>query len=173
MRRYLVIALALFDCTIVAQAQERKIEISPFAGGYFSAGFESQSMLIRGALVGTPPVGAPSTLVFTSSYTPLSEPNSGIFGVRASYDLSTRLTLEGAFGFSPAGLRGYPAVWTFASLSDFLTPPSSGVSTPSLSVGSAASRGKDTYNYSGSVLFHWRKGKGWAPFIAGGMGAIQ
>jgi hypothetical protein len=155
-------ALVVLSCvSSAAQAQERKIEISPFAGGYFSAGFQSFQTV---QLLPTPVI---------REARPVDEPNSGIFGVRASYDLTPRFALEGAFGFSPAGLSSSPAVgaWTFTSISDFLmgrVEPAAAVV-----VGPSPFRGKDTFSYSGNVVFHWRKANGWTPFLTGGLGAAQ
>jgi hypothetical protein len=55
-------------------AQDEKTEIGVFAGGYFNSGFQSFKVLnpTTGAQVGT--------------YKPVSEANSGIFGVRGSYN---------------------------------------------------------------------------------------
>jgi hypothetical protein len=144
----------------VAQAQDCKIEIAPYAGGYFSAGFQSfQTVQLL-----------PTTAV--REIRPVDEPNSGIFGVRASHDLTQRFALEGTFGFSPAGRSSSPAgVFSFSNIADFLT---GNIGLPGVVVPrSPLLRGKDTYHYSGNVVFHWRKGNGWSPFITGGLGAVQ
>ena len=146
-------------CVVPAASQERRIELSPYAGGYFNAGYQSLQGIIR---------FAGSVL---SEFKPVDEPNSGIFGARASYDLTSRVSLEGAFGFSPAGrssdlnpLLGF----SFTDLPNFeliegLFGP---LTLPMV-------RGKDTFHYTGNVVFHWRKSNGWAPFLTGGLGAIR
>ena len=157
--RTVAASLLICLCTAsIAHAQRGDVEISPFAGGYFSAGFQSVTTVNL-----LPP---PATV---EQFKPNDESNSGIFGVRASYDLDRRFSLEGTFGFSPAGQTnpqgGGVGVWTFGSLVDFLqriTPPPILVSV----------RGKDTFSYSSNAVFHWRKSNGWAPFLTGGLGAI-
>ena len=165
-----------------AQAQETKIEIAPYAGGYFSAGFQSVK------LVGVGPAATVRDLK------PVDEPNSGIFGVRASYDLNRRFTLEGAFGFSPAG-RNFvssfgPSPLVLGGIAGgsapaqpALSPSPPGFVNPSPPAPSPAApvvlpvlapliRGNDTFHYSGNVLFRWPRAKGWTPFLTGGLGAI-
>jgi len=144
---------------ITAQAQETKIEIAPYAGGYFSAGFQSARIIELGA---TPT---------SREFRPVDEPNSGIFGVRGSYDLTRRITLEGAFGFSPAGrevAQSSFAIPLIASAPPNLSP----VQEALIATVVPTIRGKDTFNYSGNVLLQWRKARGWTPFITGGLGAI-
>src|SRR5438093_169552 len=72
-------------------AQNEKTELAVFAGGYFNSGFQSFKMLnpTTGAQVGT--------------FKPVSEANSGIFGVRGSYQFRSQMDAEVTFGFSPAG----------------------------------------------------------------------
>src|SRR5438034_8379777 len=74
-----------------AFAQDEKTEIGVFAGGYFNSGFQSFKVLnpTTGAQVGT--------------FKPVSEANSGIFGLRSSYRFMPQMKVEGTFGFSPAG----------------------------------------------------------------------
>ena len=164
-----------------AQAQERKIEIAPFAGGYFSAGFQSVK------LVGFGPAATVRDLK------PVDEPNSGIFGVRASFDLTRRFTLEGTFGFSPAGrefvasfgplplaLGGIAGGTSPAQPGVSPSPPVASPSPPTSPTGTQIAipvvapliRGNDTFHYSGNVLFRWPRANGWTPFITGGLGAV-
>src|SRR5437899_12242901 len=72
-------------------AQDEKTEVAVFAGGYFNSGFQSFKILnpTTGAQVGT--------------FKPVSEANSGIFGVRGSYNFRPQIAAEATFGFSPAG----------------------------------------------------------------------
>jgi len=153
-------SILLAACSLAAavKAQDRKIEISPYAGGYFSAGFQTFQTV---QLFPTPAI---------REIRPADEPNSGMFGVRASYDLNRRFALEGTFGFSPAGrdrssllaeLRPDPVIVPYLAL----------YPAPVLPV--PAFRGKDTYHYSGNVVFRWRKSNGWSPFLTGGLGAVQ
>src|SRR5881409_4188498 len=74
-----------------AFAQDEKTEVAVFAGGYFNSGFQSFKILnpTTGAQVGT--------------FKPVSEANSGIFGVRSSYNFRPQMAAEAGFGFSPAG----------------------------------------------------------------------
>src|SRR2546422_8451346 len=74
-----------------AFAQDAKTELAVFGGGYFNSGFQSFKALnpTTGAQVGT--------------FKPVSEANSGIFGVRSSYNFRPRMAAEATFGFSPAG----------------------------------------------------------------------
>jgi hypothetical protein len=192
------IASILFGIVFLAgsaPAQERKIEITPFAGGYFSAGFQSVKLVQWGP---SAVASGPGIITLTPQplpvrdLKPVDEPNSGIFGVRASYDLSRRFTLEGTFGFSPAG-REFTALSPRIILAQGLLPqpqptPPQPVSPQPGQVGSGNPegslvvrpipfpipfiRGKDTFHYSGNVLFRWPGARGWSPFITGGLGAV-
>src|SRR5437867_9592267 len=75
----------------LAFGQDEKNEVAVFAGGYFNSGFQSFKVLnpTTGAQVGT--------------FKPVSEANSGIFGLRSSYRFMPQMEVEGTFGFSPAG----------------------------------------------------------------------
>ena len=149
MQRILSIGLFAFSFAIAAHAQERKIEISPFAGGYFNSGYQSTGtdFLVLIGFIG--PSG-------TSG-----EPNSGIFGVRGSHDLTSTLSLEGTFGFSPTGQR-YPSEgWSFSSLEDFLN-----------GLGPPPSQAGETYHYTGNILYKFYNRGGWAPFFTAGAGAV-
>jgi hypothetical protein len=192
MKRIASILFGIFFLASAAPAQERKIEIAPFAGGYFSAGFQSVHRVGLGPIILAPVPGRASALPFTSGEVkPVDEPNSGIFGVRASYDLSRRFTLEGTFGFSPAGRNFLSPLFSFPAV---IATPAPGDPTPlpppvprqpgpftfedmqGLLVGrpflAPSVRGKDTFQYSGNVLFRWPGARGWSPFITGGLGAV-
>jgi len=190
--------LAIVLLAISAHAQERKIEIAPFAGGYFSAGFQSVKFVQFGpiAIQPGPFLSGPSTGITLIPPTdtvrdlkPVDEPNSGIFGVRASYDLTRRFTLEGTFGFSPAGRQFTPLV--FPRLIQGVSPapqptppqpapPQQGQISFEELLGFLLGRpsqlpvigGKDTFHYGGNVLFRWPGTRGWSPFLTGGLGAV-
>jgi hypothetical protein len=87
---------------------------------------------------------------------------------RASYDLNERFSVEGTFSFSPAGRSSGGGAFVFESISDFLDPDPLRTLIPLPSI-----RGKDTYHYAGNAVFHWRLDDDWAPFITGGLGAVQ
>src|SRR3989454_11949554 len=89
--KLLVIAIWFAVTGSFAFAQNEKIEVAAFGGGYFNSGFQSFKVLnpTTGAQVGT--------------FKPVSEANSGIFGVRGSYNFRPQMAAEATFGFSPAG----------------------------------------------------------------------
>src|SRR5690242_6228124 len=85
----------IFICFILtchcAFAQDGKTEVAIFAGGYFNSGFQSFKAL------------NPTTGAQVGSFKPVSEANSGIFGLRGSYNFKPQMAAEATFGFSPAG----------------------------------------------------------------------
>ena len=189
MKQIGIILLGMVFLAPSARAQERKIEIAPFAGGYFSAGFQSFNRIGFGPIILAPGQPAqPTVLPITPREIKLvDEPASGIFGVRASYDLSRRFTLEGTFGFSPAGRQFTPVF--FPRIASVLadappTPPQPGQPQPAPRPGQGqtgaiifpplapAIRGNDTFQYGGNVLFRWPGARGWTPFVTGGLGAV-
>src|SRR3989449_6000683 len=89
--KLLVIAIWFAVTGSFAFAQDEKTEVAAFGGGYFNSGFQSFKVLnpTSGAQVGT--------------FKPVSEANSGIFGVRGSYNFRPQMAAEATFGFSPAG----------------------------------------------------------------------
>src|SRR5436305_9079560 len=92
MKRTCLVIVIWFALThSFAFAQDEKTEVAVFAGGYFNSGFQSFKILnpTTGAQVGT--------------FKPVSEANSGIFGVRGSYNFMPQMAAEATFGFSPAG----------------------------------------------------------------------
>src|SRR5207249_10958720 len=90
-RTRLVIGIWFILTGSFAFAQDAKTEVGVFGGGYFNSGFQSFKLLnpTTGAQVGT--------------FKPVSEANSGIFGVRSSYNFWPHAAVEATFGFSPAG----------------------------------------------------------------------
>src|SRR5437870_8717952 len=90
-RTRLVIVIGFVLSGSFAFAQDEKTELGVFAGGYFNSGFQSFKILnpTTGAQVGT--------------FKPVREANSGIFGVRGSYNFRPQMAAEATFGFSPAG----------------------------------------------------------------------
>lgn len=154
------IGLCVFSVASVARAQERKIEISPFAGGYFTAGDQHTSSRLtfltgNGSVMGLGGLAAPPNTE--------GEPNSGIFGVRASHALTQSLTLEGTFGFSPAGPRFQSSGFTFTSIAVFLQES---VPAP-LPVHNG-----NTFHYTANILYKFYNRGGWSPFFTAGAGAV-
>ena len=152
MQRILSIALCAFSFAIAARAQERRIEISPFAGGYFDSGFQQGGFVDIFGRKGTS-----------------GEPNSGIFGVRGSHELTRSLALEGTFGFSPTGhrFREGPEFRYFDS-DDFLIEPFFLVIEPLF----PAIRAGETYHYAANILYELSNRGGWVPFFTAGAGAV-
>jgi hypothetical protein len=144
------LSIALFTAVslvVPSHAQEHKIEISPFAGGYINSGYQTTGRI---DVVGR-----------TASS---GEPNTGIFGVRGSHVLTSTLVLEGTFGFSPTGRRrSFPtgAGFIFTDVENFLT-----------STDSFRSNG-DTYHYAANVLPNLYDKEGWVPFFTAGAGAVR
>jgi hypothetical protein len=158
MPRLLRAMLCMLSFGAVALAQERKIEISPFAGGYFSSGFQESEISFPGFLSVTGFLVTPNF-----SRTPSTgEPNSGIFGVRGSHQLPRSLALEGTFGFSPTGQRFREAA-EFTFVEDCL----SGGVCPALATGTG-----ETYQYAGNLLYELSNRGGWVPFFTAGAGAV-
>src|SRR6266566_491081 len=138
-----------------AFAQDGKTEIGVFAGGYFNSGFQSFKVLnpTTGAQVGT--------------FKPVSEANSGIFGLRSSYRFVPQLEAEGTFSFSPAGriqnfLGGIP---TSIVQVQPTAPVLIAISAPVL-------RDGNVYLYSGTLLTYLNRQGTWRPFFTAGAGGI-
>ena len=141
-----------------AFGQDGKTELGVFGGGYFNSGFQSFKLLnpTTGAQVGT--------------FKPVNEANSGIFGVRSSYNFRPQMAAEATFGFSPAGRSQN------FSTSGFLT----GVLTPtqiqpvgiSFAVRSPVLRDGNVYLYSGTLLTYFNQRGTWRPFFTVGAGGI-
>src|SRR6266702_8919764 len=92
MKRTCLVIVIWFALThSFAFAQDEKTELAVFAGGYFNSGFQSFKVL------------NPTTGARLGTFKPVSEANSGIFGVRSSYNFRPQMAAEDTFGFSPAG----------------------------------------------------------------------
>ena len=91
----------VLTCSL-AFGQDAKTEVAVFAGGYFNSGFQSFKIL------------SPTTGAQVGTFKPVSEANSGIFGVRGSYNFRPRMAAEATFGFSPAGQPKFFGVWSRA-----------------------------------------------------------
>src|SRR6266581_8110319 len=92
MKRTCLVIVIWFALThSFAFAQDEKTELAVFAGGYFNSGFQSFKVL------------NPTTGARLGTFKPVSEANSGIFGVRSSYNFRPQMAAEATFGFSPAG----------------------------------------------------------------------
>src|SRR6266704_1926890 len=89
--KLLVIAIWFAVTGSFAFAQNEKIEVAAFGGGYFNSGFQSFKVL------------NPTTGVQVGTFKPVTEAKSGIFGLRSSYRFMPQMEVEGTFGFSPAG----------------------------------------------------------------------
>src|SRR5947207_5128830 len=92
MKRTCLVIVIWFALThSFAFAQDEKTELAVFSGGYFNSGFQSFKIL------------NPTTGARLGTFKPVSEANSGIFGVRSSYNFRPQMAAEATFGFSPAG----------------------------------------------------------------------
>src|SRR2546422_4120632 len=139
-----------------AFAQDAKTELAVFGGGYFNSGFQSFKALnpTTGAQVGT--------------FKPVSEANSGIFGVRSSYNFRPQMAAEATFGFSPAGRSqnsfafGQPIVPVLVA-SEQAIP---------IAVRSPVLRDGNVYLYSGTLLMYFNQRGTWRPFFTVGAGGI-
>lgn len=172
MRKTLTLMLILILATSNLLAQDRGIEISAYAGGLFSAGFQSYE------LIGIIP-DAPS-----GKFWPARQASSGIFGLRGSYKLLPKLSIEGSVGYSPNGVNEDqfplgPLPLSGGVLADpriqpylDLFPPPGDLAAPTSLFGVRIA-GKDTLSYSGNVMFHPDSDSGWQPFLTGGLGVIQ
>jgi len=136
-------------------AQDEKTELGVFAGGYFNSGFQSFKVLnpTTGAQVGT--------------FKPVSEANSGIFGLRSSYRFMPQLEAEGTFGFSPAGrsqnfLGGIPT--SIVQVQPAPTVP--------IAFRAPVLRHGNVYLYSGTLLTYFNRQGTWRPFFTVGAGGI-
>src|SRR5436189_3884205 len=140
-----------------ACAQDGKTEIGVFAGGYFNSGFQSFKVLnpTTGAQVGT--------------FKPVSEANSGIFGVRGSYNFRPQMAAEATFGFSPAGRSQNSSA--FGLVPVLVVPVGSQQGTP-IAVRSPVLRDGNVYLYSGTLLTYFNQRGTWRPFFTVGAGGI-
>src|SRR2546425_4243718 len=155
MKRTCLVIVIWFALThSFAFAQDEKAEVGVFAGGYFNSGFQSFKVLnpTTGAQVGT--------------FKPVSEANSGIFGVRSSYNFRPQMAAEATFGFSPAG----------RSQNSFATGIPAGivlVTNPiPVPIRSPVLRDGNVYLYSGTLLTYFNQRGTWRPFFTVGAGGI-
>src|SRR5438094_7007581 len=135
-------------------AQNEKTELAVFAGGYFNSGFQSFKLLnpTTGAQVGT--------------FKPVSEANSGIFGVRSSYNFWPHTAAEATFGFSPAGRSQNSFATGIPAGIVFVTNP---IPVP---IRSPVLRDGNVYLYSGTLLTYFNQRGTWRPFFTVGAGGI-
>src|SRR5438105_9575183 len=138
----------------LAFGQEGKTELGVFGGGYFNSGFQSFKLLnpTTGAQVGT--------------FKPVSEANSGIFGVRSSYNFWPHTAAEATFGFSPAGRSQNSFATGIPAGIVFVTNP---IPVP---IRSPVLRDGNVYLYSGTFLTYFNQRGTWRPFFTVGAGGI-
>src|SRR2546422_7333257 len=153
--KLLVIAIWFAVTGSFAFAQNEKIEVAAFGGGYFNSGFQSFKVLnpTTGAQVGT--------------FKPVSEANSGIFGVRGSYNFRPQMAAEATFGFSPAGRsqNSFP----FGMAVPVLVVPEQSIP---IAVRSPVLRDGNVYLYSGTLLTYFNQRGTWRAFFTVGAGGI-
>src|SRR5881296_3701744 len=157
MKRTRLVIVIWFLLSAFGFAQDEKTEVAVFAGGYFNSGFQSFKVLnpTTGAQVGT--------------FKPVSEANSGFFGVRSSYTFRPQMAAEAAFGFSPAG-RSQNSL-AFGQVPTFVVPVGSQQGTP-VAVRSLILRDGNAYLYSGTLLTYFNQRGTWRPFFTVGAGGI-
>src|SRR5438034_8694885 len=159
MKRTCLVIVIWFALThSFAFAQDEKAEVGVFAGGYFNSGFQSFKVLnpTTGAQVGT--------------FKPTSEANSGIFGVRSSYNFRPQMAAEATFGFSPAGRsqNSFP----FGMAVPVLVVPVESQQAIPIAVRSPVLRDGNVYLYSGTLLTYFNQRGTWRPFFTVGAGGI-
>jgi len=139
-----------------AFAQDEKTEVAVFAGGYFNSGFQSFKVL------------NPSTGVQVGTFKPVTEANSGIFGLRSSYRFMPQMEIEGTFGFSPAGRsQNTPTTGIPAGIVLVTNPPALPVP-----IRSPVLRDGNVYLYTGTLLTYLNQRGTWRPFFTVGAGGI-
>jgi hypothetical protein len=140
-----------------AMAQKGAVEIAPFVGGYFSNGSEAR--------VTAETIRPNFTLRQIQA---MDEANGGIFGVRGRFGISPRLSLEGAFAFSPVGRHlQEQSTWVFSEAPQFLPPESSIQPVPVFTL-----RGSNAFSYSGNLSYDLLNRTWGTLFTTGGLGAI-
>src|SRR5438552_12613220 len=140
-----------------AFAQDRKTEIGVFAGGYFNSGFQLFKVL------------NPTTGVQVGTFKPVSEANSGIFGVRGSYNFRSQMAAEATFGFSPAGRSQNSSA---VGLVPVLVVPVGSQQGTAIAIRSPVLRDGNVYLYSGTLLTYFNPRGTWRPFFTVGAGRI-
>jgi len=146
----------VLTCSL-AFGQDAKTEVAVFAGGYFNSGFQSFKIL------------NPTTGAQVSTFKPVSEANSGIFGVRGSYNFRPQMAAEATFGFSPAGRSQNSSA--FGLVPVLVVPVGSQQGTP-IAVRSPVLRDGNVYLYSGTLLTYFNQRGTWRPFFTVGAGGI-
>ena len=156
-RTRLVIVIGFVLSGSFAFAQDEKTELGVFAGGYFNSGFQSFKVLnpITGAQVGT--------------FKPVSEANSGVFGVRGSYNFRSQMAAEATFGFSPAGRSQNSSA---VGLVPVLVVPVGSQQGTAIAIRSPVLRDGNVYLYSGTLLTYFNPRGTWRPFFTVGAGGI-
>src|SRR5213594_784665 len=156
-RTRLVIVICFVLTGAFGFAQDEKTEVAVFAGGYFNSGFQSFKILNQqqAQQVGT--------------FKPVSEANSGIFGVRGSYNFRPQMAAEATFGFSPAGRSQNSSA--FGLVPVLVVPVGSEQATP-IAVRSPVLRDGNVYLYSGTLLTYFNQRGTWRPFFTVGAGGI-
>ncbi len=138
MKRTCLVIVIWFALThSFAFAQDEKTELAVFAGGYFNSGFQSFKVL------------NPTTGARLGTFKPVSEANSGIFGVRSSYNFRPQMAAEATFGFSPAGRsqNSFP----FGMAVPVLVVPVESQQAIPIAVRSPVLRDGNVYLYSGTL----------------------
>src|SRR6266516_3975563 len=159
MRPKLLVIVIWFAVTgSFAFAQDEKTELALFAGGYFNSGFQSFKVL------------NPTTGARLGTFKPVSEANSGIFGVRSSYNFRPQMAAEATFGFSPAGRsqNSFP----FGMAVPVLVVPVESQQAIPIAVRSPVLRDGNVYLYSGTLLTYFNQRGTWRPFFTVGAGGI-
>ena len=158
MRPKLLVIVIWFAVTgSFAFAQDEKTEVAAFGGGYFNSGFQSFKVL------------NPTTGIEVGTFKPVSEANSGIFGVRGSYNFRPQMAAEATFGFSPAGRSQNSSA--FGLVPVLVVPVGSQQGTP-IAVRSPVLRDGNVYLYSGTLLTYFNQRGTWRPFFTVGAGGI-
>src|SRR5256712_7811237 len=157
-RTCLVIVIWLALIHSFAFAQDEKAEVGVFAGGYFNSGFQSFKVL------------NPSTGAQVGTFKPISEANSGIFGVRSSYNFRPQMAAEATFGLSPAG-RSQNSFPFGMAVPVLVVPVGSQPATP-IAVRSPVLRDGNVYLYGGTLLMYFNQRGTWRPFFTVGAGGI-
>jgi len=151
-----IVICFVLTCSL-AFGQDAKTEVAVFAGGYFNSGFQSFMIL------------SPTTGAQVGTFKPVSEANSGIFGVRGSYNFRPQMAAEATFGFSPAGRSQNSSA--FGLVPVLVVPVGSQQGTP-IAVRSPVLRDGNVYLYSGTLLTYFNQRGTWRPFFTVGAGGI-
>jgi len=153
-RRRLVIVIWFILTGSFGFAQDAKTEVGVFGGGYFNSGFQSFKLL------------NPTTGAEVATFKPVSEANSGIFGVRSSYHFRSQMAADATFGFSPAG----------RSQNSFATGIPAGIvlvmNPIPVPIRSPVLRDGNVYLYTGTLLTYFNQRGTWRPFFTVGAGGI-